>query len=143
MNLLKKILLIPYCYTILLYITSFISGFVHFLLFSFIFIFIFVVRWGDNPRLFSVFSICFWGNVAGVSSFVFGVQSDETACLGGGSGSTRIDGNRDWIDEYLPAPPPIQEPADENNDGAAELANENPKFGLRGCSSLRGQVINT
>lgn len=41
--------------------------------------------------------------VAGVNSFVFPYQSAETSCIGGGSGSARVDAAMDWIDEHVPS----------------------------------------
>lgn len=41
--------------------------------------------------------------VAGVNSFVFAVQSGSSTCVGGGSGSARVDSALDWIDQYVPA----------------------------------------
>ena len=43
--------------------------------------------------------------LAGVNSFVFSVQGSQP-CVGGASGSTRIDAYYDWIREYVPEPPP-------------------------------------
>ena len=46
--------------------------------------------------------------LVGVNSFVFGIVNQNTACVGGGSGATRIDKNLEWIREYVPEPAPIQ-----------------------------------
>lgn len=40
--------------------------------------------------------------VAGVNSFVFAVDSNQTSCVGGGSGATRVDLFADWVDGYVP-----------------------------------------
>lgn len=72
--------------------------------------------------------------IAGVNSFVFGVQSNSTSCIGGGSGATRIDINFDWIREYVPEPPPpiVEEPEEELDGEDSES-----KEGLfAGCSTI-------
>lgn len=72
--------------------------------------------------------------IAGVNSFVFGVQSSQTSCVGGGSGATRIDSNFAWIREYVPEPPPpvVEEP-EEEQDGL----DPEGKVGIfGGCSTI-------
>ncbi|MGC6510231.1 MAG: S1 family peptidase [Myxococcota bacterium] len=74
--------------------------------------------------------------IAGVNSFVFGVQSSQTSCVGGGSGATRIDSNFDWIREYVPEPPPpvVEEPEEESE---GDNVDPDSKEGiLTGCSTI-------
>ena len=40
--------------------------------------------------------------IAGVNSFVFAVQSGGSSCVGGGSGSTRVDAALEWIEGHVP-----------------------------------------
>ncbi|MED5374648.1 MAG: S1 family peptidase [Myxococcota bacterium] len=41
-------------------------------------------------------------SIVSVNSFVYSVQSGSTSCVGGGSGSARIDTAYDWIEELVP-----------------------------------------
>ena len=74
--------------------------------------------------------------IAGVNSFVFGVQSSQTACVGGGSGATRIDAYFDWIREYVPEPPPpvVEEPEEEEDSNNADPEGKDGIFS--GCSTI-------
>jgi len=40
--------------------------------------------------------------IAGVNSFVFAVQNGSSGCVGGGSGSTRVDTALEWIEGHVP-----------------------------------------
>jgi secreted trypsin-like serine protease len=64
--------------------------------------------------------------LAGVNSFVFSTQG-STPCVGGASGAVRIDLYYDWIKEYLPKPPPIEEVEEED-------------WKLMGCSIVDGMT---
>jgi hypothetical protein len=84
-----------------------------------------------------------------VNSFVYAVQSGSTSCVGGGSGSARVDTALDWIESYVPL--------DEVGFGAPALDIDDPMYidtgdpldpydnnlaveepGLFGCSQIPG-----
>ncbi|MFT5582448.1 MAG: V8-like Glu-specific endopeptidase [Cognaticolwellia sp.] len=87
--------------------------------------------------------------IVGVNSFVFAVQSSNSLCVGGGSGSARIDTAMEWIEGYVPL--------DEVSFGAPALDVDDPMYidtgdpsdpydndmvaeepGLFGCSQVPG-----
>ncbi|MCB9746170.1 MAG: trypsin-like serine protease [Alphaproteobacteria bacterium] len=52
--------------------------------------------------------------IVGVNSFVFPVQSNQTSCVGGASGATRIDIHEDWIAGFVPLEENNPEPEPED-----------------------------
>ena len=87
--------------------------------------------------------------IISVNSYVFNVQSSTTACVGGGSGSARVDSALDWIESHVPL--------DEVGFGAPALDVDDPMYidtgdpsdpydnnlvaeepGLFGCSQVPG-----
>jgi secreted trypsin-like serine protease len=73
--------------------------------------------------------------LAGVNSFVFSYQSRDTACVGGGSGATRVDVFYDWVGEYVEFPvdePEVPAPADDADEDDDEVKG--------GCATAPGPL---
>ena len=84
-----------------------------------------------------------------VNSFVYAGQSGSTSCVGGGSGSARIDTAIDWIEDFVPLDevgfgtpaldiddPMYMDTGDPLNPYDNNLSSEEP--GLLGCSQVPG-----
>lgn len=87
--------------------------------------------------------------IISVNSFVYAVQNGSTSCVGGGSGSARVDSALEWIEGYVPLDEVgFEEPAldmddpmyIDTGDPLDPTANNVPieEPGLLGCSQIPG-----